>query len=216
MPLILLAPMALAAEPAAEPPAAPPVPGLVDATTVVPALQVELRYSTPDNFLGKDVYGDLEACRLQGPAAQKLAEADRLLRATHPELRLHAWDCARPHAVQVAMWAIVKGTPQQGYVADPARGSVHNFGCAVDLTVATEAGVPIDMGTPFDHFGIEAQPRHEAELVAAGKLSEAQVANRRILRDAMTGAGFLAIPNEWWHFDCLPAAEARARFPMVE
>lgn len=191
-------------------------PGLVDVAAFVPTLQVDLRYATPDNFLGRDVYGGETRCRLQKDAALKLAEADRRLHQIHPELHLHVWDCARPHAVQEAMWAIVRGTPQQSYVADPARGSVHNFGCAVDLTLGTTDGVPVDMGTGFDHFGIEAQPRHEEALLAAGTLTADQVTHRRILREAMLGAGFGMIQNEWWHFDCAPPAEARARYPMVE
>lgn len=198
--------------------AAPPVRDeVVDAAAVVPELQVELKYSTPDNFLGRDVYGALEVCILQRDAAEMLAAAATALRAAHPDLRLHVYDCARPYRVQLAMWQLVKGTPQQGYVADPTTGgsSVHNHGCAVDLTVATAAGVPLDMGTPFDHFGVEAQPRAERELLLAGKLSHLQIANRLILREAMLRAGFYPLDNEWWHFDCAPAAVARQRYPRL-
>ncbi len=189
--------------------------GLVDATTLVPELQVELRYSTADNFLGRDVYGDRTTCELQRDAAAMLATADRALRSAHPTLRLHAWDCARPHSVQLAMWEIVKGTSKQGYVADPAGGSIHNHGCAVDLTLATMDGAPVDMGTAFDHFGPEAEPRRERELLLAGTLTHAQVANRLILREVMVGAGFYPLDHEWWHFDCAAGAVARKRYPRV-
>lgn len=188
---------------------------LVDAHDVVSELQVELRYSTPENFLGRDVYGEEARCLLQPDAALMLAKADAGLRAGHPELRLHAWDCARPHSVQVAMWAIVKGTPQQPYVADPAGGSIHNFGCAVDITLGRPGGEVVDMGTSFDHFGFEAEPRHERELLLAGKLTGEQVANRLVLREAMLRAGFLPLDSEWWHFDCAPGAVARQRYAMV-
>lgn len=192
-------------------------PALVDAATVVPGLQVALAYSTADNFLGRDVYGSLETCRLQAEAAARLARAAEGLRAARPDLHLLALDCARPHSVQEQMWAIVKGTPQQAYVADPttAVGSVHNYGCAVDLTLATADGAQVDMGTPFDFFGEAAQPRKERELLLAGTLSHAQVANRLVLREAMLRAGFYPLEHEWWHFDCLPGAEARRRYPRI-
>ncbi len=191
--------------------------GLVDVATVAPDVQVALQYSTADNFLGRDVYGDLERCFLQPEAARMLAKADAHLRGRRPDLRLRALDCARPHHVQVAMWALVAGTPQQKYVANPhgATGSIHNYGCAVDLTLATTDGAPLDMGTPFDHFGPASEPRHEAEMLAAGKLTALHAANRALLREAMTAAGFLPLASEWWHFNCASAAETRRRYPRI-
>jgi D-alanyl-D-alanine dipeptidase len=141
-----------------------------------------------------------------------LAEAARAL---PPDLRLHAWDCARPRHVQAAMWKIVEGTPQQPYVANPAAGSIHNFGCAVDLTLASADGTPLDMGTPFDHFGPEAEPRREAEMLKAGRLTPGQVAHRHVLRDAMVKAGFRPLGNEWWHFDCAAPAQVRKSYPIL-
>ena len=173
-----------------------------------------LAYSTADNFLGRDVYGELERCWLQTDAALMLKNAAENLAKTRPGLRLLAYDCARPLAVQVQMWAVVKGTPQQGYVADPAVGSVHNLGCAVDLTLADAAG-PLDMGTPFDFFGEAAEPRAERKLLLSAALSPAQVANRLILRETMVRAGFYPLDHEWWHFDCAPGAAARQRYPQL-
>jgi zinc D-Ala-D-Ala dipeptidase len=194
--------------------AAPPSSPLIDAATVVPGLQVALAYSTSDNFLGKDVYGDLETCFLQPVAAEQLRQAAVALSASHPALHLYAYDCARPVRVQQQMWEVVKGTPQQGFVADPATGSVHNLGCAVDIGLADQHG-PIDMGTTFDFFGEAAGPRHERKLLLSGALSAAQVANRLILREVMVRAGYLPLDHEWWHFDCMAGAEARRQFqPM--
>lgn len=191
--------------------------GLVDAATVVPDLQVELKYSTADNFLARDVYGDLERCLLRPEAADMLRIADSKLRAGRPDLRLRVYDCARPHAVQLAMWALVEGTPKAPYVANPhgRTGSLHNYGCAVDLTLATAEGAPLDMGTAFDHFGPEAEPRREPEMLRAGKLTAAHVAHRALLRDAMTAAGFLPLASEWWHFNCATPEETRRRFPRL-
>jgi D-alanyl-D-alanine dipeptidase len=189
---------------------------LVDAASVVPGLQVELRYAGADNFMHEAVYGDLAVCYLAKDAAQMLARAAAALAAAHPDLRLHVWDCARPASIQRRMWAIVKGTPAQPYVADPAKGSIHGYGCAVDITVASAAGAPLDMGTPHDFFGRRAEPSAELELLERGELRPEQVANRLILREAMLRAGFHVLANEWWHFDCATQAETRRRFRMIE
>jgi zinc D-Ala-D-Ala dipeptidase len=190
-------------------------PGLVDAATVVAELQIDLRYATADNFLGRPVYGELRRCYLQKDAAAMLARAQELLVRAHPEWRLRALDCARPLWVQREMWKLVKGTPQQGYVADPDRRSVHNFGCAVDLTVATRDGVALDMGTAFDFFGDLAHPEHEIALLEQGRLRPEQVANRLALREVMLRAGFRPLRNEWWHFDCASQADTRQRYREI-
>jgi len=193
------------------------VPGLVDAAEKAADLKVELKYSTADNFIKKDVYGDLEKCYLQTVAADMLAKASTALKAMRPDLVLLAYDCVRPVSVQRQMWAVVKGTPQQGYVANPntPTGSIHNYGCAVDLTIADQDGKPLDMGTPFDFFGQAAQPRHEFKLAAQGKLTHAQWANRLLLREVMVRAGFIPIASEWWHFNCAPNQVARKKFEKV-
>jgi D-alanyl-D-alanine dipeptidase len=190
-------------------------PGLVDAATVVTELQVDLRYATADNFLGRPVYGDLRACYLQKDAAAMLARAQELLMRAHPEWRLRVLDCARPVWVQREMWKLVKGTPQQGYVANPDQRSVHNFGCAVDLTVATRDGAALDMGTAFDFFGELAHPEHELALLEQGRLRPEQVANRLALREVMVRAGFRPLRHEWWHFDCASQKDTRRRYREI-
>ena len=187
-------------------------PGMVDAASKVPGLKVDLKYSTKDNFIGKDVYGEWERGYRQAEAGAMLAKAAEELKRVRPELSLLAYDCVRPVSVQKQMWDVVKGTKQQGYVANPnsKTGSMHNYGCAVDLTLADADGKAVDMGTPFDFFGAAAQPRHELSLLRQGKLTEAQVANRLLLRYVMTAAGFQPISNEWWHFNCAsPGATVR-------
>jgi len=188
---------------------------LVDAATVARGLLVELRYSRADNFLKKDVYGDLERCYLVRPAALKLARAAELLARLRPDLRLLVYDCVRPLAVQRAMWRQVKGTPEQPYVADPARGSMHNLGCAVDLTLADAKGKPLPMGTAFDHAGPLAQPRLERRFLLEGKLKPAHLAHRLLLRQVMVEAGFVPLDIEWWHFDGMSPKEARRSLRIV-
>lgn len=195
----------------------PAPPGIVDATSAVPDLLVELKYATPDNFAGRVLYLGIDACYLHREVAVQLARARELLRARQPELRLLAYDCLRPHRVQREMFKVVRGTPQESYVANPERTtSMHSLGCAVDLTLARADGTPLDMGTPFDHMGRAAQPRHELTLLREGKLSAEQVANRLLLREVMVRAGFVPLNNEWWHFNCATPAEAHRRFRRVE
>lgn len=193
------------------------VPGLVDAKEKVAHLLVDLAYAGTDNFMKRNVYGKLERCFLQTEAAEMLAAANTVLEKRAPGIRLLAWDCARPRSVQKAMWKVVRGTPQQSYVANPntKTGSIHNYGCAIDLTLADARGRPLDMGTGYDHFGRKAQPRYEARLRASGELSAEALGNRLLLREVMVRAGFYPISNEWWHFNCALPGETRARFQPV-
>lgn len=197
---------------------APPGPGLVDVAARLPAAQVQLGYSTTDNFMKRDVYGELDRCFLVEDAARMLADAHALLQRRAPGLSFVLYDCARPRSVQLVMWQVVAGTKQQGYVANPHKppGSVHNRGCAVDLSLwDVERGAPLDMGTPWDFFGALAEPRREADLWREGKLTTEQLANRLLLREVMLRAGFGLLPHEWWHFDCAAAGVAAQRYPVL-
>ena len=191
--------------------------GLVDVTTLDSSLIVRLPYTTSDNFTGQVLYEDLETAFLQPEVAVKLQQAVRILRRLHPDYRLLIYDAARPLSIQRRMWQIVQGTPQQIYVSNPAKGGgLHNYGAAVDLTLADRHGNPLPMGTPFDYFGPEAHIDHEAELVAQGKLTAAEVRNRQLLRQVMRAAGFIPLRSEWWHFNALRLSEAKLRYAPIE
>jgi len=190
--------------------------GLVNIHSLAPDILVDLKYSTLDNFLNADTYGDLENCYLQPKAAKMLAAAQQTLKKSHPELSLLVYDGARPRSIQRKMWALVYDTPSQDYVANPESGSVHNYGSAVDLTIATNEGIPLDMGTAFDYFGKLAQPRHEQQFLNEGELSTKQIENRQLLRKVMEEAGFSPISIEWWHFNAVSVKEARATYQIVE
>ncbi|MVM39128.1 peptidase M15 [Spirosoma sp. HMF3257] len=197
--------------------------GLVNVQDVDPTILVELKYSTTDNFVGKDVYGDLTRAYMQPMAARKLAEASKYLQAHHPGLRLLVYDAARPRSAQWNLWNALPNLSERErrkYVADPREGSIHNYGCAVDLTVATKEGrsgapEPLDMGTKYDFFGELAYPSREKELLRAGKLTQKQIDNRQILRTAMRQGGFTPIEYEWWHFNALSRAKAKMAFRIV-
>ncbi len=190
--------------------------GLVNIHSLDPGIRVDLKYSSADNFLGQDLYGDLEKCWLQREIALKLANAQRILKKKHPEWSLIVFDGVRPRRFQRQMWDLVKGTPAQSYVANPVSGSLHNYGAAVDLSIADAQGRELDMGTGFDHFGEFAQPRYDERFLRQGKLTQEQVNSRKLLRSVMIEAGFLPLQTEWWHFNGMRAKEIRKKYKLIE
>ena len=187
----------------------------VDLSTI-PGIVIDLKYASSDNFMKENLYGDFRKAFLHKVAAEKLKAAAEVLQKLKPGWKLLIFDALRPRSVQRQFWNHVKGTPLQPYVANPDKGSVHNFGFAVDLTLIDNNGKEVDMGSKFDDFSQRSEPVREEEFLRAGKLTEAQVNNRRILRKVMTGAGFSQQSNEWWHYDALPAREVRANYTIVE
>ncbi|MFQ6677083.1 MAG: M15 family metallopeptidase [Fidelibacterota bacterium] len=180
---------------------------------------VELKYSTTDNFMNADVYGDLEICYLRQLPAQKLVMAHNFLKEDHPDLRFLIYDGLRPRSIQWTLWNTLDNVPESErtqFVANPKTGSIHNFGAAVDLTLADTLGNPLDMGTKYDYFGELAFPVLEDSLLAVGELTGEQVSNRRILRDAMEKAGFSTITTEWWHFNAFPYQVIKTKYTIIE
>ncbi len=191
--------------------------GLVNIQEIDPSIRVWLAYSTTDNFLKADVYGDLTRCYLQPEVANMAAKASRCLLEKDSLLRLIIFDGVRPRSVQRKMWDLVKGTPEAEYVAPPnGGGGMHNYGCAIDLGLFHVDTGLVDMGTPFDFFGELAQPRFEDRFLRSGQLSQAQLTNRLILRNCMKQAGFQVMLTEWWHFNAFPKEVVRARYKIVE
>lgn len=189
---------------------------LVDIQKIDSAIKVDLKYSSNDNFLGADVYGDLDKCLLQKEVALMLANAQAYLKKIKPDYDLLVFDCLRPRQVQYKMWEIVKGTVQQKYLADPERGSMHNYGAAVDLTIIDSKGDELDMGTSFDFFGQLAEPKYEEKFFEQGQLTQQQVSNRKLLRKVMEKAGFQGISNEWWHFNAFSRNTVETKYDIVE
>ena len=142
--------------------------GMVDITAVIPGIQVELKYSTEDNFFKQDVYGDLIRCYLHPKATEMLAKAQESLQKDYPNLSLLVYDGVRPLSVQQILWDSLDkpDSIKPLYVSDPKIGGLHNYGVAVDLTIVDlKTGKPLDMGTPFDFFGYPAYPDRELQML---------------------------------------------------
>lgn len=182
----------------------------------IAGIAVDLRYAGVRNFVGRDLYGSLDCAWLHRLAADGLARAAAHLAEAAPGHRVLVLDALRPHRVQVLLWDFLDGSGLQQYVADPARGSIHSFGMALDVTVVDADGRELDMGSGFDEMNERSHPRLEAAHLASGALTPAQVGHRALLRSAMAAGGFNGIDLEWWHFDMLDRQHVRQHFIRVD
>lgn len=203
---------------------------LVDIQTMEGAedIIVELKYSTTDNFVGKDMYRDLEKAYLTPDFARKVIRAQQVLRKRNPQLTLMIYDAARPISVQRYMRKLVEGTKFQDFVADGSKGGRHNYGVAVDLTIATNQGIPLDMGAGFDDFTDAAAVKGTSDtndqanrnlkvyreyvygLVKRGLITQEAANNRMLLIEVMVEVGLYPYRREWWHYEELtPMSEVR-------
>jgi len=181
----------------------------------IAGIAVDLRYATADNFVGRDLYSPLDCRWLHKDAAAALEAAVAWLAARKPGYKLLVLDALRPQRVQEQLWAALQGTDLLTYIADPARGSIHSFGMALDLTLLDAQGDELDMGTGFDDLSERSHPALEAELLASGELSAAHIENRLWLRNAMHHNGWHGINTEWWHFDCGDRMHVRRHYTRV-
>lgn len=186
--------------------------GLVDISTLDKDILVELRYATTNNFMQQNIYGELRKAYFVPHFARKIAQAQQILRQRKPGYRLLIYDAARPQSAQHRMRQAVEGTPYTAYVAEASRGGRHNFGVAVDLTIADKDGRALDMGAPFDHFGREAWigdgrnttlqhfKAYIAQMQKQGIISAEAAANRTLLVEIMDAVGLRPYAKEWWHY----------------
>ncbi len=188
---------------------------LTDIRKIDSTITVELMYAKADNFVGEKMY-NFDKAYLHPKAAAALKEANRLLKESNPRLHLHVYDAARPMSVQQKMWNKVKGTAQQNYVSNPANGGgLHNYGLAVDLTIADCYGDTLPMGTLVDALTYKSHTDNEEELVRTGKISKEAAQNRQLLRAVMKKAGFRPLRSEWWHFNFTTRATARKYYKAI-
>lgn len=148
----------------------------------------DLRYATDNNFLKEQVY-DCAECYTRVKTARALLAANKAFK--NQGVRIKFFDCYRPNSVQYKMWKIV---PNPQYVANPVKGSIHNKGGAVDITLVTLNGDELDMGTDFDFFGKRA---YHDNL----ELPQEILDNRKLLKETMEKFGFWSIRTEWWHYN---------------
>jgi zinc D-Ala-D-Ala dipeptidase len=154
----------------------------------------DMKYATTDNFLKAKVY-DCAECFLRLKTVKALVKANKeFIRKGY---RIQLFDCYRPLDIQKRMWQIVSN-PE--YVADPAKGSIHNRGGAVDITLVDNNGVALDMGTSFDFFGPEAGHYYQ-------NLSNEVKQNRVFLKQIMQENGFVSFDSEWWHYNLQNASK---------
>ena len=133
----------------------------------LPNVHLSLRYASDNNFMKKNVYGEFHQCFCTKwlPRNSKRPRARFKRRAGWKFL---VFDCLRPRSIQAKLFDVVKGTPQQPYVANPSTGSIHNYGFAIDLSLEDENGHELDMGTGFDDFRPLSRPDHERENLMQG------------------------------------------------
>ena len=185
------------------------------ALATIPGIAVDLRYATPRNFVGVDMYSPFDCAWLHQDAGGMLERAAAVLAARRPGTHLLVLDALRPQRVQERMWKALEGTALTQYLADPARGSIHSFGMAVDITIVDATGRELDMGTGFDDLTDLSHPALEEGFLARGDLRDEHVANRTLLREAMQEAGFRGIRTEWWHFDGGDREKIRAEYLRI-
>ncbi|MGD9588298.1 MAG: M15 family metallopeptidase [Pyrinomonadaceae bacterium] len=164
---------------------------MIELITLDPTIKLDIRYATDDNFVGRRVYPEGRVFLQE--------EAARAVVRVHQELALRGlglviFDGYRPWSITKLFWEVTSDD-QRKFVADPERGSKHNRGCAVDLSIFDRnSGRELEMPSGYDEFTERASPNY------TGGTAE-QTANRELLRRLMESEGFTVNPREWWHFD---------------
>lgn len=148
----------------------------------------DMKYATDDNFLKAKVY-DCAECYLRYKTAKALIKANS--KFIKLGFKIKIFDCYRPLDIQKKMWLIVSNP---SYVANPSKGSIHNRGGALDITLVDSNGKEVDMGTPFDFFGPEASHDY---LNFPKEILE----NRAFFKKIMTHSKFQSFDSEWWHYN---------------
>jgi len=209
--------------------------GLIDIQTLDDDIFVELKYSTTDNFVGEDMYGELERAYFEAEFASRVVKAQQILKRRHPEYTLLIYDAARPISVQRRMRTIVEGTAYEGFVADGSKGGRHNYGVAVDLTIAHLDGTPLDMGAGFDDFteaasvkgtpdnsdpetrAVDVYRDYIMELSRRGVITLSAAKNRILLIEVMHEAGLYPYRREWWHFEeIISIGDTRKKYRLLD
>lgn len=148
---------------------------------------LDLRYATDNNFVKEQMY-ECGRCFLRARVARRVYRAHQILQKKG--LGLKMFDCYRPKPIQQQLWDKV---PNASYVTPPWKGSMHNKGAAVDLTIVNQDGDELFMGTEFDYFGEKGHHTYQG-------LPKEVLTNRKLLKSTMEEVGLKAIRTEWWHY----------------
>jgi D-alanyl-D-alanine dipeptidase len=191
--------------------------GLVNVNDIDNSIKVDLVNSDPTkNFFKENYYGGLIKAYLRKHVAVMLSKAQENLRIEHPSFSLQVLDAARPRSVSRAMYEKMRGTRFEKFVANPDKGSMHNYGIAVDITIVDETGSRLDMGpSPFYKSHTEIYWHYFLTKVGYG-LSAEQQQNRELLKRVMLKAGFYPLAHEWWHFNGMKKEDARKALSIIE
>lgn len=192
---------------------------LIDLQDLDSGIRVRLRYADTTNFLKTNFYDGLRKAYFPCEIAIRLCNAQKFLKNIYPGYSLMILDAARPLHIQQLMWDSLKMPPDRkfNYLSPPYELSLHNYGCAVDLTIIDlSQNRLIDMGTDFDTFEKLSQPAYEWKFIKSGELSREAYYNRTLLRYVMKRAGFNSIPSEWWHFGYGNKETAASKFKLIK
>ena len=191
--------------------------GLVDVNRIDNSIKVDLVNSDPQkNYFRENYYNGLSKAYLRKEIAIKLSKAQKILKIKHSNYSLLILDAARPRSVSRLMYEKMKGTKFEKYVANPSKGSMHNYAVAVDITIVDENGDELDMGfSPFRKSTFEIYWQF-AKMKLGFDLNDKQIGNRRLLSETMLRAGFLPLSHEWWHYNGMPKDLVRKKYQIIE
>lgn len=190
--------------------------GLIDVHTIDESIKVNLVNSDPkNNYFRENYYNGLKKAYFQKEVAIKLSIAQKYLKIKFPKYSLMIMDAARPRSVSQQMYDKMKGTKFEKFVANPQKGSMHNYGIAVDITIIDMNGEEIDMGfSPFYKHNFLIYWCYAKKKIF--NLSYKQKKNRKLLAEVMIQAGFTPLSFEWWHFNGLSKKKARKQHSIIE
>jgi zinc D-Ala-D-Ala dipeptidase len=197
----------------------PGIEKLTDIQSLDSTILIDLKYAGTDNFMKQQLYFEIDRVYLQKDVALRLVKVQKYLKTLRPDLTLLIYDGVRPLSVQKAMWKALDTIPvkeRTKFVSNPANGSIHNYGAAIDLTLASLDGKALDMGAGYDDIRKIAYPSLEAQFLKSGQLTKAQVDNRKLLRKVMKSQAFSNISTEWWHFNACSREQAKLKYAILE
>jgi D-alanyl-D-alanine dipeptidase len=190
---------------------------LVDVSSIDNSIKIDLVNSDPKkNYFRENYYKGLSRAYLRKEIAIKLSKGQKILKTKYPNYSLLILDAARPRSVSRLMYEKMKGTKFEKYVANPNKGSIHNYGVAVDITIVDENGDELDMGfSPFRKSTFEIYWQF-VKMKLGFDLNDKQIGNRKLLSETMISAGFLPLSHEWWHYNGIPKDLARKKYHIIE